>query len=331
MKTKKFIALILVLIIIIVTIFLYLFLTRNPLLWDLPIFPKSQTAPIFLYSFGDKSGPGELSQPMAAVSDGIGNVHVSDFERGEVIVFSREGAYMFAYGNNNVAEDLKLKSPYGLAEYNSRIYVADTASRRILIFNSRGDFQDVLLASSEDAAHGIFIPTALTANPQNGNIYIADVFQHRILAVDQEGNYLFELPGSVSGVNLSYPNGVALDSKGNIYVADSNNARIVVFSSEGDRVLWKTEGDQNGETRLSVPRGLALDTRDNLWLADVLTHQVSMFNGTNFGLQFGGMGLQEGELYFPNDVVIHQNGNFYVLESGQGRVSVFGSKASIVK
>lgn len=329
MKPRTFITVVLLIIIILTAIFLYLFLTRNPLLWELPVFPKSQTTPVFLFSFGDMPGQGQLKQPMAAITDGLGSIHVSDFERGEVVVYSPDGTFRYAYGKN-APEGVRFRSPYGMAEYNSRIYVADNAGRRILVFSRSGEYQRVFLESNPGSETGIFIPTAMTVDPDNGNLYIADVFQQRILVVSQDGKLVAVLPADGGNVSLGYPNGLVLSNKKNLYVADSNNARIIVFPSDGQDVRV-IEGDKDGEVKLSVPRGITVDTRENIWVADMMTHLVSYIPGENVAFQFGGMGLEQGELYFPNDVLLHENGHIYVVESGQGRISVFGNKVSAAK
>lgn len=329
MKPRKFVTVILIIIILLTALFLYLFLTRNPLLWELPIFPKSQAKPVFLFSFGDMPGQGQLKQPMAAIVDGLGSIHVSDFERGEVVVYSPDGAFSYAYGKN-APEGVRFGSPYGMAEYNGRIHVADNAGRRILVFSQRGEYQRVLLESNAQSEIGIFIPTAMTVDPDSGTLYIADVFQQRILAVNQDGKLVASLPADGGKISLGYPNGLVLSKKKNLYVADSNNARIVVFPPDGQDVRI-IEGNKEDEAELSVPRGIKVDDRENLWVADLLTHLVSYIPGDSVAFQFGGMGLEQGELYFPNDVLLHGNGNIYVVESGQGRISVFGNKVSATK
>jgi sugar lactone lactonase YvrE len=323
MNLKKFIVLVLSLIIVLTAVFLYLFLTRNPLLWDIPVISRNLGAPNFLFSFGDTPGPGQLKQPMAATFDGLGNLHITDFANAEILIYKTDGTFLDGYGKHT-AEEKKLASPYGIAEYNGRIYVADHGLRRIQVYSENGEFLRTLLESNPDTESGVFIPTALTVDRENGTIYVADVFRHRILVIDQQGNFIESLPCDPDEVNLSYPNGVCLDTKGNIIVADSNNARMVIFSQNGEEVPRILDGIKNGENKLSVPRGVVVDSRGNIWLADLLTHKISIFTNNKLNIQFGGLGMADGELYFPNSLELSQDGNLYVLESGRGRVSVFG-------
>ncbi|MBS4023821.1 MAG: SMP-30/gluconolactonase/LRE family protein [Dethiobacter sp.] len=293
----------------------------------MPFVPKRYAAPVFLFSFGEMPWPDELKRPMALVFDGLGSLHVSDFEAGAVRVFSKEGEYLYSYGEHGAGN---LQTPYGLAYYSGRVYVADNIARRVLTFSRKGEFLGVFLASGEGEAD-VFIPTALAVNLDNGHLYIADVYGHRVLVADQQGKVLFSVGSGGGGTGeLSYPNGVALDKKSNIYVADSSNARIQVFSPDGDRVE-RIIGGKGKSDSLSVPRGLAVDNNGLLWLADVLTHTVSVFNGANRLYELGGLGTDEGLLYFPNSVALAGDGSLYVAERGLGRISVFGNRGGVIK
>jgi tripartite motif-containing protein 71 len=322
MKLKKSLSVILITLVAVTAAFMYLYLTGNRLLWQLPLVPDSLTAPRHLFSFGAIPGREQLKRPMAIVFDGEGNLHVSDFDSGAVRVFSADGVYLFSFGTGSQGEG-RLKSPYGLAFYNGNIYVADNQGRSILIYSQQGEFlRNMHIGDGQGV--DVFIPTALAVNPDNGNLYIADVFGHRVLVTDQQGELLFAVgTGGGAKGELSYPNGVALDSKKNIYISDSNNARIQVFSPDGKEVL-SVIGKDLGDEKLSVPRGLVVDGRGDLWVVDVLTHSVNVFKGSKAVMSFGGLGDKEGSLYFPNDLILDENENIYVVERGMGRISVFG-------
>jgi DNA-binding beta-propeller fold protein YncE len=329
MKLKTFLMIILVIIITLTAGFLYLHITRSNVLLSLPLVSARLTTPVFLYSFGDIPGPENLERPMHMTFDGMGDLHVSDFEAGAVRVYSKDGDYLFSYGNTG-GEETRLKAPCGLAYYNGKIYVADNSGRRTLVYSEKGEFMRVLLESGKGGAE-VFIPTAVAVNQQNGNIYLTDIFGHRVIVVDSNGNFLFSVGSGGGGDGeLNYPNGVALDSKSNIYIADSGNSRVQVFSPDGSRVESVIGGSGNKEI-LSVPRSLTVDSRGLLWLADVLTHTVSVFNGGNKLFELGGLGTDEGLLYFPNGIALSDNGSLYVAERGLGRISVFGFKVGLIK
>ena len=106
-------------------------------------------------------------------------------------------------------------------------------------------------------------------------------------------------------------------------VSDSNNARIQIFDLLGEEIIdIVDEKSEDGE--LSLPRGICMDSSDNLWVVDALTHSIHVFNGKRRVLQFGQLGVAEGELYFPNSLTIDKNGQIYITERGLNRVSVFG-------
>ncbi len=329
MKLKTFLKIILGLVIILAAAFFYLYLTRSKLLFNLPLLPKRQAAPVFLCSFGDIPGPDRLKRPMALTFDGLGALHVSDFETGAVRVFSREGEYLYSYGNTGTEEN-RLQAPYGLGYYNGRIYVSDNRARRVAVYSEKGEFLRLFMESGKGAA-GVFIPTALAVNPQNGDIYIADVYGHRVLVANQKGDLVFTVGGGGGGRGeLNYPNGVALDGKGNIYIADSGNARVQVFSPDGKKVE-RVIGGTGGTKAMSVPRGLVVDEQGFLWLVDVLLHTVNVYSGGSWLFELGRLGTDEGELYFPNGLAMAGDGTLFVAERGHGRISVFGYRFNITR
>lgn len=75
---------------------------------------------------------------------------------------------------------------------------------------------------------------------------------------------------------LSFPQGLTVDSKGNIYVADRSNNCIQVFTSEGDfmRVIGKPG---KAKDELKGPLGIAIDTEDNVYVGEI-DCRVSVFN-----------------------------------------------------
>ncbi len=154
-----------------------------------------------------------------------------------------------------------------------------------------------------------------------------------------------------TGVNasgLAFPIGTATDAAGNLYVADSENHRVLIYFSPfttdrvADRVLG--QGDFNTNTpnsggpsagTLSRPSGVAVDKQGNVWVADTDNHRVLEYDApltndtvadrvygqpdfTSNTANNGGIG--ESTLYIPADVVVDDQGNLWVADSGNLRV-----------
>lgn len=315
MKWRKLVIIMLVLVIIITAIFLYLFLTRNRLLWDVPII-STRLVPTFLYRLQDNPAD-PMQGPLDVAIDELGRIYVTDTENNRVLAFDKDGLVDFSFG------EAELERPYGIDVYSGRVYVADMGSGKIQVYSDRGAFL-LTLATAGENGFDSFIPTGLAVERDSGDIYFADVFNHQVIIVDNKGTLkkTFGLPGSGKG-EFAFPNGLSFDGQGNVVVSDSNNARVQVFSSMGESVLQVVDGkEEDGE--LSLPRGISVDSKGHVWVIDALTHSVHVFNGKRRVLRFGSMGIDEGELYFPNGLTVDDKGNIYITERGLNRVSVFG-------
>jgi DNA-binding beta-propeller fold protein YncE len=314
-KLKKLIIVVLILLIILTVVFLYLFLTRSRLLDRIPWLPSITSPPVFEF-FLQEAG---LSAPLAVAIDPLGHVFVADSRNGRIVTFDSLGNKTGEFGDGQLAR------PVGVAEMDGYVYVADLAAQRIEVFTTSGYYRRTLLASGTNEQVGVFMPVAIAADQEAGLLYFSDNAGHRVVAVDREGLFRFAIgrPGSEAGA-FFYPGSITVGADGNIYVADTNNARVQVFSPGGRKVLRQLPSVP-GEEMFSLPRSLAIDAHGNLWVADALTHRVSVFGGGKKLFDFGGLGVLEGELYFPNALAFDHAGRLYVVERGLNRVSVFAA------
>jgi len=152
--------------------------------------------------------------------------------------------------------------------------------------------------------------------------------------------------------NLNGPHDMALDSEGSLYVADSNNHRIVKFSPDGqvvdtwDSTWWR--GLQSWRPRcldasdhplasadgeFCEPWGITVGLDGRVYVADTWNDRIQVFTGDGqFIAKFGAFG-QSGDsvlsapslFYGPRDVVVTQNGDIYVSDTGNKRIQVLNS------
>ncbi len=141
--------------------------------------------------------------------------------------------------------------------------------------------------------------------------------------LDAAGAKLGALTG---GEPLFYsPNDVAVDETGQIYVCDTGNHQIQVFSAVGGFLYTIGElGQKLGQ--FALPRGLAVNGAD-LFVADTLNHRVQRFGlaKKNPLMSIGGEGSGVGQLKFPKDVAVDNQGRIIVADSGNYRVQIFSS------
>jgi len=121
---------------------------------------------------------------------------------------------------------------------------------------------------------------------------------------------------------LGKPVAVAVDEAGNMFVADTGRGAVVIFDSGGQRT-----GQLSASAREQY-RPVALAIRgDQLFVADVESHVVDVFSISDrkHVASFGGTGDKLGQFYFPMGVAVNGSGQFFVSDSMNSRVQMFGA------
>ena len=133
--------------------------------------------------------------------------------------------------------------------------------------------------------------------------------------------------GGSADSKLDYPAGLTLDEVNQlIYIVDSNNRRIQVVSYEGKFLK------RFGQDILKKPWGIAV-TADNVFVTDRNLHALLQFRKKDCKLvrRTGTKGAGEGQLDVPCGICSDYNGDVYVADRGNDRVSVFSKELQFVK
>ena len=139
-----------------------------------------------------------------------------------------------------------------------------------------------------------------------------------VLAVGKEGK---------ANNELNEPRGLALDEPNQlIYIADCWNSRIQVVSFAGKFLK------RFGHGILREPWGIAV-TEDNVFVTDQGLHALLQFSKEEYKLvrRTGTKGKGEGQLDYPRGLCIDYNGDVYLAESYNNRVSVFSKDLNFLK
>ena len=142
--------------------------------------------------------------------------------------------------------------------------------------------------------------------------------KHPVLAVGKEGR---------DDNELFYAAGLALDEVNQlIYIADYYNKRIQIVSFEGKFLM------RFGQDVLEGPCGIAV-TEDNVFITDYDLHSLLQFRKKDCKLvrRTGAKGAAEGQLYRPRGLCSDYNGDVYVAEFRNNRVSVFSKRLQFIK
>jgi DNA-binding beta-propeller fold protein YncE len=204
------------------------------------------------------------------------------------------------------------------------VYVSDRLSASVYIYDAKGKYLRTFAPKGD--LKGGWAPLGLAFGP-DGRFYATDVSgkDHRVLAFGPDGKLVRSMgaPGQ-----LSFPNGIVVDSHGNIEVSDSNNGRLVVFNVAGKMLATISRGV--GEGDLGLPRGTAVDDSDRLYVVDTADHMVRVY-----GLDkskptplyigaFGGEGQLDGMFQYPNGIATDTRAHIYVTDRENNRVQVWG-------
>ena len=139
-----------------------------------------------------------------------------------------------------------------------------------------------------------------------------------VLAVGKEGS---------NDNELDHATGLALDEVNQlIYIADWLNKRIQVVSFEGKFLK------RFGQDILKEPWGIAV-TEDNVFVTDSDLHALLQFRKKDCKLvrRTGTKGAGEGQLGVPRGLCSDYNGDVYVADCDNDRVSVFSKQLQFLK
>jgi len=152
-------------------------------------------------------------------------------------------------------------------------------------------------------------------------------------------------PGAAAG-QFNFPRAVAVDAEGKIYVADSGNHRVQIFNPDGSFLrqfgsackLDTGEGCQgDGRGQFNEPWGIAVAADGSIYVSDTWNHRIQKFDNQGaFVTMWGRFESTGGELgapsvfYGPRSLVVGQDGNIYVMDTGNKRVQLFAPDGQFV-
>ncbi len=171
--------------------------------------------------------PGKFNRPFGLAVDGSGYLYVAEMAGKRIQVFDPAGNYSATFGgpaaDPDDPEPGRFQNIRGIAvdASSGRIYAADPAGDRVLVYGHDGEYLADLPGAPET-------PVALAVNA-SGHVYVSNAGNGTVQIFDSSGNWAAALNGTFDG-----PRGVAFGGPaGLVYAADRDNGRIRVFDLNG--------------------------------------------------------------------------------------------------
>ncbi|HTX90068.1 MAG TPA: flippase activity-associated protein Agl23 [Anaerolineales bacterium] len=204
---------------------------------------------------------------------------------------------------------------------------------------------DTIVETSGDAIGAMNAPRGVTIAP-DGTLYVADSRNNRIVHLDALGKVINVIgavspgcpyqtvpPADVPLGTFCEPWAVAVSPDGTtLYVADTWNHRIQKLAADGTPIkAWGTPNYDpigTGPFGLWGPRGIAVDASGRVFVADTGNKRIVIYDSDgNFVTQFGGGGIDVGQLEEPVGLAFDSAGNLYVADTWNQRIQVFAPDA----
>ncbi len=224
----------------------------------------------------------------------------------------------------------RLGKPYAVAVHRGRIFVSDSASRTIRVFDiPEGRYFTI----GEDSPGRLAKPLGIDVDGA-GNLYVADVTLKYIMVYDRDGKFIGRMGGPELFDRLS---SVTVDKLGSrAYAVDiggfgSENHHVRVFDIPTGDHLFDIGKRGDGPGELNLPRDIAIGKDNTLYIVDSGNFRIQAFDAAGKHLQtFGQVGKQLGNFARPKEVSTDTAGNLYVIDAMFGNFQIFNPEGQLL-
>jgi DNA-binding beta-propeller fold protein YncE len=216
--------------------------------------------------------------------------------------------------------------PYGIAvSPDGLLYVADTAARRVFVFDA--DRKTVSFVG--ESGNGKLTKPIGVAVDADGKVFVADATLNRVFGYERDGSV-----GIAIGRDgeLKSPSGLAIDrANQRLYVADSTRHQVLCYSTV-DGAHVRTIGERGGDAgNFNFPTNLFVDAEGRLYVADTLNFRVQIFDAQGrFVRTFGTQGDTPGTLNRPKGIAVDSEGHIYVADTSFNNFQIFDPEGQLL-
>jgi DNA-binding beta-propeller fold protein YncE len=253
------------------------------------------------------------SHGRAVITDpGARGVHIFDFEQ-----------HKYKFIQRAEKEKDPMLAPQCVAvDAQDNIYVTDSESGKIFVFEANGKFKRAL--GSLKGGEGFFKrPTGIAVDSVARRIYVTDTLRDKIFVLDMDGQVIQSVGQHGTGNGEFYfPTELHLDDH-DLLVIDAMNFRVQFLDRSGNyEGTIGQVGDSPGQ--MFRPKGIGEDSEGHFYVVDGLWGMVQVFDREGRLLYFfGKKGAELGEFQLPSGLFIDHDDRIYVVDSYNRRVQVF--------
>jgi len=247
-------------------------------------------------------------------------VYIADL--GDLPFSSKTPSRMERFLFNRSGGGVRIEKPFGLATDDTSLYVCDTKSAVVHVFDLAAKRHHTLGASG---AGGLVKPLAVAID-ERGDRYVADLGRREIVVFDAGGEAVRAL--RATGVEAFEPVDVALRG-GELFVLNRAAHRVEVMDPQRGDLIRRIPEAHAGEGRSSdstfgILSGLGIDEHGRLYLADSLSCVVHRLDARGApGHPIGRPGDRAGEFARPKHLAIGPHGILYVVDAAFQCVQMF--------
>jgi DNA-binding beta-propeller fold protein YncE len=226
-------------------------------------------------------GEGQFVGPQHITVDEDGYLYVVDYGNGRISKFDPDGVFIISFGKKSAVFP-GLLSPAGIAAFNNKIYIAESAAKVIYMFDPNGNFLGRL------AAEGLKAPESLRFL-SDGTMLAAD--SNRILQINPDSAIVREL--GLAGGERARITCAEMDGNGSILAANFNAGEVNILTRFDDLASGLFVQIRNIDANKFPKVTLELTVEDRL------RRPILGLDNNNFLLTEDGIPVAEQTLYVP--------------------------------
>ncbi|GAB4348787.1 MAG: hypothetical protein Kow006_09850 [Gammaproteobacteria bacterium] len=238
------------------------------------------------FQFGRKGDESDVGKPLGIAADAKGWVYVVDNRHKRVVVYDRDGKYLYAFGGKEFMDrptgidvDPEGKRAYvvdvgGVGSEKHQIHVFDIEKREFLF--------DIATRGKDEGQ--LNLPRDVSIGP-DGLLYVTDGGNFRIQVFTQDGKFVrtWGKAGMRYG-NFSRPKGIATDAQGLVYAVDAAFGNFQIFDQEGTLLLFiGTRNEKDGPGIFMLPAGIDIDEKGYIYVIDQFFRKLEIFRPVKEG------------------------------------------------